>query len=128
MHILDGTVRADEVSSSTEGRDHKQARKGGGKEANKQNLLIWYHHYSLLVEELLCPSGAKNHMRSKKALGAHDGLRCAGGRLPSGVSLDPLYPFFKTRLTWIKDQGEDCNKVHMNYAKSGKQTPVGNRG
>ena len=64
-------------------------------------------------------------MRSKKALGAHDGLRCAGGRLPSGVSLDPLYPFFKTRLTWIKDQGEDCNKVHLNYAKSGKQPPWG---
>ena len=67
-------------------------------------------------------------MRSKKALGAHDGLRCAGGRLPSGDSLDPLYPFYKTKLTWIKDQGEDCNKVHMNYAKSGKQNPRGEQG
>ena len=66
MHILDGTVRADEVSSSTEGRDHKQARKGGGKEANKQNLLIWYHHYSLLVEELLCPQEQKTTCGAKR--------------------------------------------------------------
>ena len=61
----------------------------------------------------------------QKALGAHEGPRCAGGRLPSGVSLDPLYPYFKTRLTWIKEQGGNCNKVHLNYAKSGKQPPWG---
>jgi len=65
MHIiLDGTVRTDEVSSSTEGRDHKRTRPGGGKEANNK-ILIWYHHYSLLVEELLCPQERKTHAEQK---------------------------------------------------------------
>ena len=49
----------------------------------------------------------------QKALGAHEGPRCAGGRLPSGVSLDPLYSYFKTSLTWIKEQEGNCNKIHF---------------
>ena len=49
--------------------------------------------------------------------------QAAGSRLV--LAWTPFIHFFKTRLTWIKEQGGNCNKVHLNYAKSGKQPPWG---